>query len=140
MRDIEKREEITIYYLAVLKSRKERQEALRKRFAFTCGCRLCSLPQDQSDESDRRLSKIFNLDYLIGRAGLDGILTSPSNLLRYVDQQINLYNEHGPDDNGLPRAFFDAAQITVANGDLTRARIFAERAVLGALVLGGDDR
>jgi hypothetical protein len=39
----------------------------------------------------------------------------------------------------LPRAFFDAAQIAIANGDLARARIFAERAVLGWIVLDGDD-
>ena len=68
-----------------------------------------------------------------------GILSNPTQKLRYVDQQIRLYNEQGPNDVGLPRAFLDAAQITIANGDLARARIFAERAMLGWIVLEGDD-
>jgi hypothetical protein len=139
LRDIEKGEEITIYYLGVLNSRKDRQEALRRKFAFTCSCRLCSLPPDQSQESDRRLDEILKLDSLIGGDGLMGILSSPLQKLRYVDQQIRLYNEQGPDDNGLPRAFLDAAQIAMANGDLARARIFTEQAVLGWIILEGDD-
>lgn len=52
-----------------------------------------------------------------------GILSAPLRILRYVDQQMSLYNEHGPHDAGLPRAFLDAAQIAIANGDLVRAQI-----------------
>jgi hypothetical protein len=52
-----------------------------------------------------------------------GILSAPLRILRYVDQQIRLYNEHGPHDAGLPRALLDAAQIAIANGDLVRAQI-----------------
>jgi len=54
LRDIEKGEEITIYYLGVLNNRKARQEALRRKFAFTCSCCLCSLPPDQSQENDKK--------------------------------------------------------------------------------------
>jgi len=139
LRDIEKGKEITIYYLGVLNNREARQEALRRKFAFTCSCRLCSLPPDQSQECDRRLDEILKLDGLIGRDGLMGILSAPLRILQYVDQQIRLYNERGSDDAGLPRAFFDAAQIAIAHGDLARARIFAERAALGWTVLQGDD-
>ncbi|KIW21908.1 uncharacterized protein PV07_12680, partial [Cladophialophora immunda] len=83
LRDIEKGEEITIYYLGVLNNRKARQEALRRKFAFTCSCRLCSLPPDQSEESDRRLDEIFKLDDLIGRDGVMGIVSAPLRILRY---------------------------------------------------------
>ncbi|KAI9763487.1 MAG: hypothetical protein M1840_000501 [Geoglossum simile] len=114
LRDIEKSKEITIYYLGVLNNHESR-------------------------ESDRRLDEIFKLDVLISRDGLLGILSAPLHKLRYVDQQIRLYNEQGPDDNGLPRAFFDAAQIAITNGDQAKARIFAERAAVGSIVLGGDD-
>lgn len=139
LRDIEKGTEITIYYLRSLNNREARQDALRERFAFNCSCRLCSLPPDLSQESDRRLDEILKLDGLIGRDGLMGILSAPQRILRYVDQQICLYNEQGPDDAGLPRAFLDAAQIAIVNGDLARARIFAERAALGWMVLEGED-
>jgi hypothetical protein len=139
LRDIEKGKEITIYYLSILNNREARQEALRRKFAFTCSCRLCSLPPDMSQESDRRLDEILKLDGLIGRDGLMGILSAPLRILRYVDQQICLYNEQGPGDAGLPRACFDAAQIAIANGDLARAQVFAERAALGWMALEGDD-
>ncbi|KPM46529.1 hypothetical protein AK830_g110 [Neonectria ditissima] len=139
LRDIDEGEEITIYYLGVVNSRQTRQEALRRKFGFTCSCRLCSLPPHLSAESDRRLNEILMLDRSISEAGAMGIMMAPEKMLRYVDRQVQLYNEQGPDDIGLPRAFFDAAQISAAHGDLARARVFAERAAAGWLVLKGDD-
>lgn len=139
LKNIEKGEEITIYYLGITNNRNTRQEALQRKFAFTCRCRLCSLPPDQSRESDRRLDEILQLDRLISDSGLMGILTAPLQTLRLVDRQVSLYNEQGPNDAGLPRAFLDAAQIAIANGDQARGRIFAEKAMLGWTILGGDD-
>jgi hypothetical protein len=139
LRDIYEGEEITIYYLAAHKNRKARQEALQAKFGFTCSCRLCSLSLEQSQECDKRLDKIHKLDGLIGQGGLAGILSSPLRTLRYVDQQVQLYNEQGPDDAGLPRAFLDAAQIAIANGDLARGHVFVERAVFGWEMASGDD-
>ncbi|KAK8900780.1 hypothetical protein QC760_010544 [Botrytis cinerea] len=138
-RNIENGEEITIFYLGVLNKHQTRQEALRRKFAFTCSCRLCSLPPDESRESDRRLDEILQLDNSIGRDGIMGILSAPLRKLRCVDQLIRLYNELGPNDTGLPRAFFDAAQIAIANGDLARAQIFIEQAVSRWTILEGDD-
>jgi len=129
VRGICKGEEITIYYLGVDKNREDRREALQAKFGFTCLCRLCSLPPEQSQESDRRLEEIYQLDGLIGQGGVDGILSSPLRTLHYVDQLVRLYNERRPGHLGLPRAFLDAAQIAIANGDLARGRIFAERAL-----------
>jgi hypothetical protein len=139
LRDIEKDEEITIYYLGAHENRKTRQEALQARFEFTCSCRLCSLPRKQSKESDKILDDIFLLDDAISRGGIMGIVSAPLRILRYVDRQVHLYNKQGPDDVGLPRAYLDAAQIAIANGDLARGRIFVERAVAGRIVFEGDD-
>ncbi|KAK7418595.1 hypothetical protein QQZ08_011179 [Neonectria magnoliae] len=140
LRDIDKDEEITISYLGVIKNRKARQEDIQRKFGFTCSCRLCSLPPHLSAESDRRLDEILKLDGLIGKAGVLGtIITAPKRVLRHVDQQIQLYNEQGPSDAGLSRAFFDAAQIAAINGDLARARVFAERAASAWLVAEGAD-
>ncbi|OCK83190.1 SET domain-containing protein 5 [Lepidopterella palustris CBS 459.81] len=139
LRDIEQGEEITICYLAILKNRKARQEAFQIKFGCTCSCRLCSLPSEQSQESDKRLDEIHRLENLIGERGMLGILSTPLRILRYVDQQVQLYNEQGPGDAGLPRAFFDAAQIAIANGDLARGRIFLEKAIFGWQTALGSD-
>ena len=55
LRDIEKGEEITINYIsytACFHTREERQNKLRKRYAFECRCGLCTLPQIESEERD----------------------------------------------------------------------------------------
>ncbi|CAG7556533.1 unnamed protein product [Fusarium equiseti] len=139
LRDINEGEEITITYLGVLNDRRTRQEALRQKFKFTCTCGLCSLPAELSTESDRRSEEILTLDRRIGREGLMGILSEPERMLGYVYRQVQLYNQDNPDDVGLPRAFFDAAQIAAAHGDLARARVFTDRAADGWLVVSGDD-
>ncbi|KAI9836771.1 MAG: hypothetical protein M1819_000936 [Sarea resinae] len=139
LRDISEGEEITIYYLGIHNSREARREALQAGFGFTCSCHLCSLPPEQSRESDSRLDEIYRLDSLIDRGGIEGIWSSPLRTLRYVDQQVCLYNEQGPDDAGLARAFFDAAQIAITHGDLARGRIFAERAVSAWRIANGGD-
>ncbi|KAI0145065.1 hypothetical protein GGR57DRAFT_517725 [Xylariaceae sp. FL1272] len=128
LRDIDEGEEITIYYLGSDKGRDARNEDLKRKFAFTCSCRLCSLPSDQSKASDKRLERISELDELLSQGGPMMIWSSPLQMLRY-----------GPYDIGLPRAFFDAAQIVLYNGDLARGRIFLERAISGWRCSGGDD-
>lgn len=59
--------------------------------------------------------------------------------LRYIDERVGLYNEQGLGDSGLPRVYCNAAQIAIANGDLVRGRIFAERAVKGWQTAYGTD-
>ncbi|CAF3542590.1 unnamed protein product [Fusarium graminearum] len=139
LRDIEEGEEITITYLGILKNRRTRQQALRTKFMFTCTCNLCSLPDDLSAESDRRLDEILALEDRIARAGITGMLSNPKRMLGHVYQQVQLYKEHSLDDIGLPRAFFDAAQIVVTHGDLARARVFTERAAAAWRLIRGDD-
>ncbi|KAF2465698.1 SET domain-containing protein [Lindgomyces ingoldianus] len=137
LRDIPKGEEITIYYLRLDSNRAIRQKKLQDKFGFLCSCRLCSLPTQQSQENDKRLERIAQLDDLIGRDGMQ--LNFWLRTLRYVDERVRLYNEQGPGNSGLPRAYLDAAQIAIANGDLARGRIFAERAVEGWRTACGSD-
>lgn len=129
LRDIDKDEEITITYLSPLKNRTARQKALQERFRFTCLCHLCSLPPEQSQESDRRLEEIHRLDDVIDQLGTEGILVSPLRTLSYFDQQVRLYKEQGREDVGFAQTLVNAAQLAIANSDLARGRIFAERAV-----------
>lgn len=139
LRDIEQGEEITIRYIAISKNRKARQEAFQAKFGCECSCRLCSLPPEQSQESDKRLDEILRLEKLIGGVGIFGILSNPLRILRYVDQQVQLYNEQVPGDAGLSQGFLDAAQIVIANSDLARGRIFIEKAVLEWRTAFGSD-
>ncbi|OAL54572.1 hypothetical protein IQ07DRAFT_628371 [Pyrenochaeta sp. DS3sAY3a] len=139
LRDINKGEEITITYLGPLKNRKARQEVLQRKFDFTCLCHLCSLPPEQSQESDRRLQEIHRLDGVIDQLGTDGILVSPLRTLRYFDQQVRLYNEQGREDVGFAQAFVNAAQLVIANSDLARGRVFMQRAASVWKTTLGDD-
>jgi hypothetical protein len=129
LRDIQQGEEITIFYLRTLESRTRRQADLKAKFLFTCSCSLCALGREESRESDVRLEAILRLESLISQGGLEATLTSPLQMLRYLDQQVQLYEQHGPGDAGLARAFFDAAQMVITHGDLARGRIFARKAV-----------
>jgi hypothetical protein len=139
LRDIDKGEEITVTYLSPLKNRKTRQKALQEGFDFACLCRLCSLPPEQSQESDRRLEEIRRLDGVIDQLGPEGVLLSPLRTLRFFDQQVRLYNEQGREDVGFAQAFVNAAQLAIANSDLARGRIFAERAAsIWKTTIGGD--
>jgi hypothetical protein len=137
LRDIAEGEEITISYLDPGSSREVRQKLLQHKFGFLCSCPLCSLPDEQSKQSDKRLARIDQLGDLIGRDGM--ALKFSLRTLRYADECVRLYNEQGPGNSRLARTYMDAAQVTIAKGDLARGRIFAERAVDEWRASGGDD-
>ncbi|KID66895.1 SET domain-containing protein 5, partial [Metarhizium brunneum ARSEF 3297] len=115
LRDIEKGEEITIYYMGADWDRETRIWKLQEQFKFICSCDL------------------------IRQGGLMGILSTPLQKLHYVDQQVRLYNERFPNGRGLARAFHSAAQIAIAHGDFARAQIFVDRALDGRICAEGDD-
>jgi hypothetical protein len=129
LRDIPKGEEITICYLGHNNSREIRQKKLQDKFGFLCSCLLCLLPEQQSQENDERLERIDYLDDLIGRDSMQMQFFLQS--LQYADERARLYNKQGLGNSSLPRVYLNAAQIAVANSDLARGRIFAERAVEG---------
>jgi hypothetical protein len=136
-RDVEEGEEITISYLDGSNNYAERQRMLQKRFGFNCTCRLCSLPLAERRKSDQRLDEISQLD---GRIG-DGmsIVSTPLACLRNASRLLRLLEEEDVVDARIPRLYYDALQITIANGDQARAKVFADRAHTDRLVLEGDD-
>ncbi|KAI8936707.1 hypothetical protein NX059_007099 [Plenodomus lindquistii] len=140
VRDIRKGEEITIEYSNMRRDRRTRQHELWQNFKFQCTCRLCMLPEVESSLSDAKFERIHYIDCLIEQGGLQGLVSSPRRMLRYVDEQVQLWNkEPATSVIGLGRAYPDAFELAIANGDLARASVFAERLVPLFLTSMGPD-
>lgn len=136
-RDIEEGAEITISYLSGSSKYADRQLRLESAFGFRCSCELCIMPSDYRLQSDMRLAKIESLDKKIG----DGIsiISTPLASLGAARSLLQLLEEEGIADARVPRVYYDAFQIAIANGDQARARVFAQRAKDAWVILQGDD-
>jgi hypothetical protein len=117
-------------------NRQARQQELQHNFKFSCACRLCSLPSEQSKTLDAKLDRIAKIDTIIEEAGTQGLVSPARRMLGYIDEQVQLWDGH---TIGLARAYPDALQIAIANGNLARASIFAERALQLCSIAMGDD-
>jgi hypothetical protein len=85
------------------------------------------------------LEEIHHLDGVIDQLSTEGILVSPLQTLSYFAQQVRLYNEQGREDVGFAQTLVNAAQLAIANSDLVRGRIFAQRAAsVWKTTLSGD--
>jgi hypothetical protein len=137
LRNISKGEEITIYYPSLKSSREVRRQKLKAKFGFLCSCLWCSLEPAESQKNDRRLARIDQLDDLVG-AECTRENFSPQTF-RYVDERVGLINEQGGTEPLLPRAYLDAAQVAVANGNLARGSVFTKMAVEEWRIAQGSD-
>ena len=136
-KDVEKGEEITISYLDGSESYTARQLSLKNNFGFHCACELCSLLPDQRRQSDQRLEDITRLDSQIGN-GMR-IDSAPLPCLHDAHALLRLLEEERIADARIPRLYYDALQIVIANGDQARAKVFAERAYAARVILEGED-
>ncbi|KAG6165405.1 hypothetical protein E4U51_004381 [Claviceps purpurea] len=125
LRDIQPGEEITISYHTPVRTRDARLEALKKSFNFTCVCRLCSLPDEQSQARDRKLEKLSRLRELLKAKES----MPPHEALGYLHAQSRLWIELGREDHGFATAHSDAMTLSITYGDLARARVFAQKAL-----------
>ncbi|KAK2778397.1 set domain-containing protein 5 [Colletotrichum kahawae] len=137
LKDIDNGEEITISYLGASENYAARQSRLQKSFGFVCACELCTIPAPQRTQSDRRLDRITYLDKQIGN-GIR-IVSTPLACFRMAHEMKLLMEEEGIADARVPRLYYDALQIVIANGDEARARVFAERASAERLIMEGSD-
>ncbi len=137
IRDIDEGEEITIMYIPDRANRSARQLVLHRDFRFTCSCPLCALTGPQLGLSNERLDEILRLDRVIGDP--NRIVNSPLQALHDVRKLLRLCEEEGINDATIPRAYYDAFQIAIMNGDLARATVFVERAATTRAVLEGHD-
>ncbi|KAG6166337.1 hypothetical protein E4U23_003605 [Claviceps purpurea] len=135
IRDIDAGEELTIPYVLFLTNRESRQRLLKGSWDFTCSCRLCSLPDEQSQERDRKLEQIVRLGKLCDST----FELFPLRTLRYYHAQMCLYSELGREDCDSAKVYEFAAYLTITYGDLARARVFAEKAAAVWTTLNGSD-
>ena len=136
VRDLAEGEEITIAYSETGPS-KQRRIRLKEEFNFECMCSLCSLPENELLRSDERLEEIQRLDERIG----DGfhLMSQPRQHLQWVHSLLLLLDAENISDARLPRAYYDAFQTVIAQGDQARAKVFAERAYEARRYCEGED-
>ncbi|KAG6093085.1 hypothetical protein E4U30_004677 [Claviceps sp. LM220 group G6] len=135
VRDIHKGKEITISYILYLRNREYRQRTLKQSFDFTCSCRICSLPVDESEERDRKLEQISRLYQL----SVAQPTTSSLMKLGLIYAQTCHWIELGREDYGFVEAHEEAALLAITHGDLARGRVFAQKAAsIWTTVFGSD--
>lgn len=123
VRPITKGEEITTSYHQFGTS-EERKQLLKAHFRFNCACILCSLPPEELQASDERLSRAQELDDIIGNSEI--CYYEPEKVLNSCRSQLKIYEQEGIKDGRLARLYYDAFQLCNMHADLARARCFAK--------------
>ncbi|KAG6026464.1 hypothetical protein E4U19_002589 [Claviceps sp. Clav32 group G5] len=136
MRDIRSGEEITTSYVPLLKPRQARQATLKRSFGFTCMCRLCTLPEPESQARDAMIEQAMTMEQM----GLAICSTVPLEALRCFHASILFHNsEEGREDSSFAQAHLSVATFFTMYGDLARAHFFAEKAAAVSRTLFGSD-
>lgn len=139
LKDICKDEEITIHYLGLNKSRRARRASLQRDFGFNCSCGLCSLPANESKNSDRKLSEIPRLSrFIFGRIAASR-LARPLRELHEFDQLVRLRNEQETGIADMGRIYVTIAERVLKHSDLARGKVFTERAISDFRMVYGSD-
>jgi len=136
IRPVEKGEELCVSY-EVSGPSMDRRGILERNFAFECTCEACSLPEEEQIASDARHLAIQRLDQRISHLHS----RPPLNVLWdcHLLLQILKAEYKGYPGTLAARVFWDAFQVTIAHGDLARARIFAGRSYREAVICEGED-
>lgn len=89
-RDIEEGEEITVSYIPLIKSKKERNQRL-EQYGFECTCEACALDAEKSKESDKNRWRISEgLEDLTTKVG-DGKERKPETWDKMLQKAEKLY-------------------------------------------------
>ncbi|EGE80958.1 hypothetical protein RJZ56_005916 [Blastomyces dermatitidis] len=136
-KDIEAGEEITIAYVDGTELFDARQSCFGEAFGFRCACEVCAVPAEESRERDARLQEIARLDNVLG----DGrrLMTKPDACLQDAYTLFRMLVDEGIAGSRIARVHNDALQISIAHSDQARAKVFAQRAYEGRVLLEGED-
>ncbi|KAK2740717.1 hypothetical protein FQN55_008771 [Onygenales sp. PD_40] len=136
-KDIEEGEEITIAYIDGVELSDARRELLDDAFGFRCVCEVCAISDAETKARDDRLEEMERLDLLLG----DGrrMMNQPLECLHDAHTIFRMLNDEGIEGSRIARVYNDALQISIAHSDQARAKVFAQRAYTGRLILEGAD-
>mmetsp|Transcript_61898 Transcript_61898/g.200568 ORF Transcript_61898/g.200568 Transcript_61898/m.200568 type:complete len:226 (+) Transcript_61898:280-957(+) len=124
-RDVTAGEELCIFYSDVRAPWEERREELLLRYGFGCHCAACASTGSDTGSSDRRRTRMLELDSEIGRVGA----ADPEQGLLCARELLNLYDEEGLHTQSFrKRACFFMFQLSLLRRDLEEARHWAQRA------------
>ncbi|KAK0102273.1 hypothetical protein ONS95_005895 [Cadophora gregata] len=125
-RDIEVGEEITVAYIPLLKTLKERQARLAQ-YGFVCGCEAC---KDESAGSGKRRGKIADLmEVLEGKVEVGSQKAEVNErLARRAEKLVGMLGEEGLVDYWA-KAYRFIAVFEERAGNLERARMWGESVV-----------
>ncbi|KAK0654959.1 hypothetical protein B0T16DRAFT_486650 [Cercophora newfieldiana] len=137
IRDIEPGEEITISYVDGFLRYDERHARLHSAFGFRCVCERCAATPAERKKSDERLRRLVSLEEEIGD-GM-GIVMTPVSCLRKTHEMLNLLGQEGIGGSTIPRVYYDAFQVAIANGDQARAKVLAVRWYESRVMVEGAD-
>ncbi|KAF5382537.1 hypothetical protein D9615_002829 [Tricholomella constricta] len=126
LKKIIKGEEILTTYTNTKKSRSDRRALLKENYGFTCMCRVCSLPDNESHASDKRLLAItdgYSRFATWGPKNITGIEAIEAvRTIWAVEDEEGYWSERG-------RLAADAAYVAAAHSDATATRKWAELAI-----------
>lgn len=136
LRDIRAGEEITILYVSGLKTRKARQTIFQDSFGFTCSCRICSLPEPESQRRDELIENVVTMSEA-GRL-IGGI--RPLEAMKSCRVLLMFYkSKKGQEDGEFALSCENTATFFIMYGDLARAHVFAKKAAaVFSTILGSD--
>ncbi|QSS65399.1 SET domain-containing protein [Histoplasma capsulatum] len=136
-KDIEEGEELTIAYVDGTELYDERQAYFEEAFGFRCQCEVCAVPREESRKRDRRLEEMARLDHVLG----DGrrMMSKPEDCIQDAYTLFRILIDEGIAGSRIARVYNDALQISIAHSDQARAKVFAQRAYEGRVLLEGED-
>ncbi|GLB38298.1 putative this enzyme is required for electron transfer from NADP to cytochrome P450 in microsomes [Lyophyllum shimeji] len=126
LKKILKGEEILTTYTNTKRPRSDRRAFLSEHYGFTCMCRVCALPEEESQASDRRLLAIsagYSRFATWAQKNITGIeATEVVRGIWALEDEEGYWSERG-------RLAADAAYVAAAHSDATATREWAELAI-----------
>lgn len=134
LRDVEAGEELCITYIDIFQERCLRRQELLQTFKFSCGCPVCSLPQEQQEASDRARFRLRQLREVLPQSqGLAPQVVQK--MAELIDQEL----QGNPAAKMWVYHFAFGMYQDLPDGGRDQAKVFAQLALNECLVAEGQE-